>query len=74
MLTLEINGQFITWPEEFAVLMMKNYRDNGIKFVVHRNCEHTERKSADTNSFLEKLVRSAEARDLNFCCCPHLAR
>ncbi len=41
MLTLEVYGQFVTWPEEFALLMMKYYRNRGIPFVVHRNCVHS---------------------------------
>jgi len=41
MLTLEVNGQFITWPEEFALLMMKHYQKNGVNFVLHRHCTHT---------------------------------
>jgi hypothetical protein len=41
MLTLEVNGQFITWPEEFAVLMMKYYRKHGVNYILHRNCGHT---------------------------------
>ena len=40
MLTLEVNGQFITWPEEFAVMMMAYYKKYGIPFMVHRNCLH----------------------------------
>ena len=74
MLTLEIHGQFITWPEEFAALMMKYYQDNGIPFVVHRNCVHAGWKSAGVNSLVARLVESAEAREFTFCCCPQLAR
>ena len=40
MLTLEVNGQFITWPEEFAVTMIEYYKKYGIQFMVHRNCLH----------------------------------
>jgi len=74
MLTLEINGQFITWPEDFAVLMMKYYRDNGVNFVVHRNCVHTGWKTTEAGSFMARLVASTEAKDFTFCCCPQLAR
>jgi hypothetical protein len=40
MLTLEVNGQFITWPEEFAVMMMRHYKHYGVPFIIHRNCFH----------------------------------
>jgi hypothetical protein len=40
MLTLEVNGQFITWPEEFAVTMMGYYKKYGIPFMLHRNGLH----------------------------------
>jgi TRAP-type C4-dicarboxylate transport system permease small subunit len=40
MLTLEVNGQFITWPEDFAVIMMGYYKKFGIPYAVHRNCLH----------------------------------
>jgi hypothetical protein len=41
MLLLEVNGQFIAWPEEFAILMMKYYRKHGVNYILHRNCGHT---------------------------------
>jgi hypothetical protein len=41
MLTLEVYGKFITWPEDFALLMMKYYRKHGVDFILHRNCVHT---------------------------------
>ena len=37
MLTLEIRGQMITWPKDFALLMMRYYRNHGIPFKVYRN-------------------------------------
>lgn len=40
MLTLEVHGQFVTWPEEFALLMMKYYRNQGVTFILHKNCIH----------------------------------
>lgn len=69
MLTLEIHGKFISWPEDFAVLMMKYYRDNGINFIVHRNCAHSSSKSAAANSFMSKLMESAEFQEYKFCFC-----
>ena len=41
MLTLEVHGQFITWPEEFALLMMKHYRKHGVTVILHRHCTHS---------------------------------
>ncbi len=41
MLTLEVHGQYVTWPEQFALYMMRYYRNRGITFVVHRNCIHS---------------------------------
>lgn len=41
MLTLEVYGQFIRWPEDFALLMMKYYRKHGVTFILHRNCAHS---------------------------------
>jgi len=37
MLTLEVNGKLITWPEEFAVVMMGYYEQHGVPYSVHRN-------------------------------------
>ncbi len=41
MLTLEVNGKYITWPEEFATLMMAHYKSHGVPFIIHRNCVHS---------------------------------
>jgi hypothetical protein len=38
MLTLEIYGKLITWPEDFALLMMKYYQKHGVSFIVHKDC------------------------------------
>ena len=40
MLTLEVNGQFITWPADFAFMMMRYYQKHGKLFVIHRKCIH----------------------------------
>jgi hypothetical protein len=69
MLTLEIHGKFISWPEDFAVLMMKYYRDNGVNFIVHGNCAHSGRKSVAANNFMSNLMESAEFQKYTFCCC-----
>ena len=62
MLTLEINGQFVTWPEEFAELMMKSYRDNGIRFVVHRDYVKTGNKSTEEDIPLDRVPCPADAK------------
>ena len=49
MLTLEVNGQFVSWPEDFALLMMKYYRKHGVTFVLHRNCAHTRNGNSGEN-------------------------
>lgn len=41
MLTLEVHNQFITWPDEFAIVMMRYYHHHGVPFKVHRKCIHT---------------------------------
>jgi hypothetical protein len=68
MLTLEVYGKFITWHEEFAVLMMEHYQKNGVPFIVHRNCVHAGRDTTVGNTFITKLAGSAEAQEY-FCCC-----
>ena len=40
MVTLEIHGQYVTWPEDFALTMMRYYRNHGVPFTVHRNHVH----------------------------------
>lgn len=50
MLTLEVNGQFITWPEEFALLMMKYYQKHGVNFILHRHCAHAGWDTTSKNS------------------------
>ena len=52
MITLEIDGQFITWPEDFAIAMMTYYLKNGVSFTVHQNCVHTEANTRSTGGLL----------------------
>ncbi len=46
MMTLEVYGKIISWPEDFALLMMKYYENNGVPFIVHRDCTDTDIASA----------------------------
>ena len=34
MLTLQVYGKRVTWPDEFANLMIEQYQKRGIPFVV----------------------------------------
>ena len=36
MLTIEVNGQFVTWPADFAFMMMRYYKKHDKPFVIHR--------------------------------------
>jgi hypothetical protein len=46
MVTLEIYGKFITWPEDFALFMMKHYQNRGVPIIVHRDDINTGHDSA----------------------------
>ena len=35
MITIEVRGQMITWPEDFAAIMITYYRKHGVPFLVH---------------------------------------
>jgi hypothetical protein len=37
MLTLEVNGKFITWPEDFAMIMAGYYKKHDILVIAHKN-------------------------------------
>ena len=41
MITLEVHSQFIAWPDDFALVMMRYYRHHGVPFKIHRKCVHT---------------------------------
>ena len=57
MLTLEVHGQFITWSEDFALLMMKYYRKHGVTIILHRNCVHAGWDSTvENNTITERSV------------------
>ena len=57
MLTIEVNGQFITWSEDFANFMMKYYQKHGVDFILHRNCVQTGLdNTAKDNRTAESLV------------------
>lgn len=70
MLTLEVNREFVTWPEEFAILMMRYYRSHGVAFVVHRNCIHAERESGEAQGSPAEAAAAAD-REYSTCCDVH---
>lgn len=66
MMTLEIYGKLITWPEDFALLMMKYYKNCGVPFIVHRDCVHTGRDSSRNRS-MARSAATAETLFGEFC-------
>ncbi len=62
MLTLEINGKFITWPEDFAIMMIGHYRNHGVPFTVHRNCVHAGWSSNAANAVMASLADKGDDR------------
>jgi len=67
MITIEVNGQFITWPDDFACTMMKYYRKHDVPFLVHRNCIHTGRDTCTGDSSPARPSRSIEFRKNGEC-------
>ena len=37
MITIKVRNQLVTWPDDFAVLMMRYYKRHDVPFVIHRN-------------------------------------
>jgi hypothetical protein len=73
MLTLEIYGKFITWPEAFAQLMMKHYREHQVPFIVHRNCVHTGWNTSEEKTFMHGKYAKAVKVQEDLCYCHQLA-
>ena len=73
MLTLEIYGEFITWPETFALLMMKYYQENRVSFIVHRNCVHTGWNTSEEKTFMHGKYAKAVKVQEDLCYCHQLA-
>lgn len=38
MITIEVRGQRITWPEDFATVMIGYYQKHGVPFMIHGAC------------------------------------
>jgi hypothetical protein len=63
MITIEVNGQYITWPDDFAIMMMKYYRKHDVPFMIHRNCIHTGRDTCAENTSLVRSIGIQENRE-----------
>ncbi len=37
MITLEVHGQLVNWPEDFALVMMRYYWNHGVPFKIYRH-------------------------------------
>jgi hypothetical protein len=60
MLTLEIYERLVTWPEDFALMMMNNYQNHGVPFIVHSEYINPGRDST-TYGLVAKCVALADA-------------
>ena len=63
MLTIEVNGQIITWPDDFAFTMMAYYRKHDVPFLVQRKCIHPGQDTCAENRFLANSTGSPEFRE-----------
>jgi hypothetical protein len=61
MVTLEVNRIMITWPDDFALMMMRYYRNHGVSFIVHRNCVHSARPMGNCSP--AKAVESTRVQE-----------
>ena len=34
MITLEVHNQLVTWPDDFAIVMMRYYKKHDVSFVL----------------------------------------
>jgi hypothetical protein len=66
MLTLEIREQYVKWPEDFALLMIKHYEDYEVPVKVHMVCSPTGR---DAKAFgLVSKYAAKPKTQLRICC------
>jgi hypothetical protein len=55
MLTLEVHGQLITWPKDFALTMMRYYHNHEVPFRVYRNLHTAGNAASDERAVLQVL-------------------
>jgi len=53
MIIVEVRGQIVNWPEDFALVMMRYYHNHGVPFKVHR---HIDQFSTKVTGWGNKLV------------------
>ena len=56
MLTLEVHGQLITWPEDIAEMMMAFYQKRGVPFKVYGISAHVVTDMSAEGKPLEMLL------------------
>jgi hypothetical protein len=40
LITLEVDNKYFMWQRDFAMTMIKHYRDYGIPYRISKNCAH----------------------------------
>ena len=66
MLSLEVYEKVVTWPEDFALLMIKHYQAFEVPVMVHMVCSNTGRDSK-TYGVVAKYAAMAETQ-VHVCC------
>jgi len=56
MVTIKVHNQYVTWPNDFAVMMMRYYKRHGVPFVIQRNNASAVMHSVDEDSFLDAFA------------------
>ena len=59
MITIKVHDQFVTWPNDIAILMMRYYKRHGVPFAIHRNCSSPELNIMGKNNFLDTTLNLA---------------
>lgn len=61
MLTLKVNARIVTWPDDFAHMMMKQYRTHGVLYQVCNDPEIRQPYQSAANrvpSFLHQIAQN----------------
>jgi hypothetical protein len=68
MITLEVHNQLITWPDDFAIVMMRYYKKHDVPFMLRWRHSTGLLKDSEQTCVSEEILAMAKDKGLSTSC------
>ena len=68
MITIEVHNQMVTWPDDFAIVMMRYYKKHDVSFVLRLRHSSSGSDASEGRTRSDELLKMASDNGLSTSC------